>query len=54
MQNISCHIHYHNKVQPNDKEVMVNISHTLDTHTDTRQHLIHKFALFFCLAVTQI
>lgn len=29
MQNISCHIHYHNKVQPNDKEVMVNISHTL-------------------------
>lgn len=47
MQNISCHIHYHNKVQPNDKEVMVNISHTLDTHTDTRQHLIQKFALFF-------
>lgn len=29
MQNILCHSHYHNKVQPNDKEVMVIISHTL-------------------------
>lgn len=32
MQNISCHIHYHNEVQPIDKEVTVNISHTF-THT---------------------
>lgn len=47
MQNISCQIHYHNEVQPNDKEVMVNTSHTF-TH---KKRYISTFNPQICIVL---
>lgn len=41
MQNILCYIYYYNKVQLNDKEVMVNIFYIL--------RYIYRYTLIFNL-----